>query len=77
MVKIDEIEFAYLFGSYAHNNQIQRSDIDLIILNNAKNFTFLEDIFNESIVLQEFQADKIYQGALLHYLYLEYIRKSL
>ena len=33
-------------------------DIDLIILNNAKNFTLLEDIFNESIVLQDAKDDK-------------------
>jgi predicted nucleotidyltransferase len=86
---IDEIEFAYLFGSYAKNDQTQRSDIDiavylkkqynnfdtklkihhkleitlhkdidLIILNNAKNFTLLEDIFNEGIVLQDAKDDK-------------------
>ncbi|WP_188109981.1 MULTISPECIES: nucleotidyltransferase domain-containing protein [Sulfurimonas] len=27
MAKINEIEFAYLFGSYAKNNQTESSDI--------------------------------------------------
>ncbi|MEN4053308.1 MULTISPECIES: nucleotidyltransferase domain-containing protein [Sulfurimonas] len=86
---IDEVEFAYLFGSYAKKTQSARSDIDiavylkkqynhfdtklkihhkleinlhkdidLIILNSAKNFTLLEDIFNEGIVLKEAKNDE-------------------
>ncbi|QOP42955.1 nucleotidyltransferase domain-containing protein [Sulfurimonas sediminis] len=86
---INEIEFAYLFGSYAKNTQTDKSDIDiavhvkeeynnfdtklkihhkleinlhkdidLIILNNAKNFDLLEDIFNEGIILQDAKDDE-------------------
>jgi len=89
IASMDEIEFAYLFGSYAKNTQTKTSDIDiavylkkqyntfdtklkihhkleitlnkeidLVILNNAKNFNLLEDIFNEGIVLQESYDDK-------------------
>jgi len=86
---IDDIEFAYLFGSYATNNQTPKSDIDiavylkkehnnfdtklhihhtleialhkdidLIVLNNAKNFYLLEDIFHDGIVIKESKNDE-------------------
>jgi predicted nucleotidyltransferase len=85
----DEIEFAYIFGSYAKDTQNKNSDIDiavyvhpsfdtfdtklkihhkleitlnkdidLVILNNAKNFDLLEDIFNQGIVIKESSDDK-------------------
>ncbi|MDY0120606.1 MAG: nucleotidyltransferase domain-containing protein [Sulfurimonas sp.] len=83
-----EIEFAYLFGSYAKGTQHEKSDIDiavyikeeynsfdtklkihhaleislykeidLVVLNNAKNFFLLEDIFNNNIIIKESQDD--------------------
>jgi len=86
---INEIEFAYLFGSYATNNQTPRSDVDiaiylkkehnnfdtklqihhaleialhkdvdLVVLNNAKNFYLLEDIFDDGIVIKESKNDE-------------------
>ena len=85
---IDEVEFAYLFGSYAKQTQTKKSDIDiavylrdknnnfdtklkihhkleitlkkeidLVVLNSAKNFELLEDIFNEGIVLKDSKDD--------------------
>ncbi len=82
--QMDEVEFAYLFGSYAKGDYTQRSDvdiavylqkqcndfdtklkvhhkieislgkeIDLIILNTAKNFNLLENIFNDGIVIKD------------------------
>ena len=85
---IDEIQFAYLFGSYAKNRQSEKSDIDiavylkekhntfdtklkihhaleitlkkeidLVVLNSAKNFDLLTDIFNEGIVLKDSKDD--------------------
>jgi len=99
MAKIDEIKkllqnittikFAYLFGSYATNEQTKTSDIDialyldeeknnfdtklqihhlleiklkksidLIVLNNAKNYSLLENIFKESLILKESKDDE-------------------
>lgn len=86
---INDMEFAYLFGSYARNNQTPKSDIDiavylkkehndfdtklhihhtlevalhkdidLIVLNNAKNFYLLEDIFHDGIVIKESKNDE-------------------
>ena len=88
LMKMDEIQFAYLFGSYAKGDYDQRSDIDiavylkkqynnfdtklkihhklevalrkevdLIILNSAKNFNLLEDIFDDGIVIKDSQDD--------------------
>ena len=85
---MDEIQFAYLFGSYAKNRQSEKSDIDiavylkekhntfdtklkihhaleitlkkeidLVVLNSAKNFDLLTDIFNEGIVLKDSKDD--------------------
>ena len=85
---MDEIQFAYLFGSYAKNRQSAKSDIDiavyleekyntfdiklkihhileitlkkeidLVVLNSAKNFDLLTDIFNEGIVLKDSKDD--------------------
>ena len=85
---MDEIEFAYLFGSYAKKIQTKQSDIDiavylhkednsfdtklkihhkleitlkkeidLVVLNSAKNFNLLEDIFHEGIVLKDSKDD--------------------
>jgi len=89
MNAISEIEFAYLFGSYAKNNQTSKSDVDiavylkkehnnfdtklsihhrleivlkkdvdLVVLNSAKNFYLLEDIFDDGIVIKESKNDK-------------------
>jgi len=86
--KREEVEFAYLFGSYArgdfapysdidialflkkeHNTfdtklQIHhkleiffQKDIDLIILNSAKNLFLLENILNEGIVIKDSKDD--------------------
>jgi len=86
---MNEIEFAYLFGSYAKNNPTSRSDvdiaiylkkeyndfdtklsihhkleialnkdIDLVVLNSAKNFYLLDDIFNDGIVIKESKNDE-------------------
>jgi len=86
--QMDEIQFAYLFGSYAKGDYNQRSDIDiavylkkqyndfdtklkihhklevslhkkidLIILNSAKNFNLLENIFNDGIIIKDSQGD--------------------
>ena len=88
LMKMDEIQFAYLFGSYAKGDYDQRSDIDiavylkkqynnfdtklkihhklevalrkevdLIILNSAKNFKLLENIFDDGIVIKDSQDD--------------------
>ena len=85
---MDEVEFAYLFGSYAKGDYTQRSDIDiavylkkqyndfdtklkvhhkieislgkeidLIVLNTAKNFNLLENIFNDGIIIKDSQDD--------------------
>ena len=85
---MDEIKFAYLFGSYAKNRQSEKSDIDiavyleekhhtfdtklkihhaleitlkkeidLVVLNSAKNFDLLTDIFHEDIVLKDSKDD--------------------
>ncbi len=85
---MDEIQFAYLFGSYAKNRQSAKSDIDIAVyleekhntfdtklkihhaleitlkkeidldvLNSAKNFDLLTDIFNEGIVLKDSKDD--------------------
>ncbi len=86
--QMNEIQFAYLFGSYAKGDYNQRSDvdiavyltkqynnfdtklkihhklevslrkeIDLIILNSAKNFNLLENIFNDGIIIKDSQDD--------------------
>ena len=88
LMKMDEIQFAYLFGSYAKGDYSQRSDIDiavylekqynnfdtklkihhklevalrkeidLIILNSAKNFNLLENIFDDGIVIKDSRDD--------------------
>ncbi len=82
--KIDEVEFAYLFGSYANKTNTFNSDIDiaifvkngfdlfdthlkvhhkleiginseidLIVLNNAKNFHLVKDILKDGILLKD------------------------
>ena len=84
LLGFDEVEFAYLFGSYAKGTQDNRSDIDIAIfikdgfnifdtklsvhhkleitmlkdidiisLNNVKNFNLLEDILNIGIIIKE------------------------
>ena len=86
---IKEIQFAYLFGSYAdgtfneysdidiaifldkksntfdtklqihHQLEIAlKKDIDLVVLNNAKNFHLLKNIFDNNIILKESKDDK-------------------
>jgi predicted nucleotidyltransferase len=86
---VKEIEFAYLFGSFADgsynessdidiaiyldekcnffdtklhiHHQLERKlhrDIDIIVLNNAKNFYLLKSIFECNILLQESSDDK-------------------
>lgn len=86
---IKEIEFAYLFGSYATNTYTQNSDIDIAIfvkeggslldahlhahhqleiklnkeidvvtLNNAKNFYLVKDILDQGIVIKESIDDR-------------------
>ncbi len=86
---IKEIEFAYLFGSYATNTNTQNSDIDIAIfvkdgqslldtylhvhhqleiklnkeidvitLNNAKNFYLVKDILDQGIVIKESIEDR-------------------
>jgi predicted nucleotidyltransferase len=87
--QIEEIEFAYLFGSCATDSYTQNSDIDIAIfvkdgqslldthlhthhqleinlhkeidvvtLNNAKNFHLVKDILDQGIVLKESIDDK-------------------
>lgn len=84
LLALPEVEFAYLFGSYAKGTQVDQSDldiaifinngfdffdtklkvhhaleialhkeIDLVVLNSAKNFSLLEDIFENNIILKE------------------------
>lgn len=86
---IEEIEFAYLFGSYATSSNTKNSDIDIaifvkeganlldthlsvhhkleiqlkkeidiVILNNAKNFYLLKDILNQGIVIKDSNSEK-------------------
>jgi len=86
---IEEIEFAYLFGSYATDSNTQNSDIDIAIfvkddsslldahlhthhqleiklkkeidvvtLNNAKNFHLIKDILDQGIVIKDSEDDK-------------------
>lgn len=86
---IKEIEFAYLFGSYAIGSNTKYSDIDIaifvkdgvslldahlsvhhqleinlkkevdiVVLNNAKNFYLLKDIFNQGIVIKDTTIEK-------------------
>ena len=88
LAQLDEVQFAYLFGSYAkkiqtkssdidiavflkkeHNNfdtklhihhQLEiklKKEIDLIVLNNVKNFDLLKDIFNDGVVAKESNDD--------------------
>ena len=83
-----EVEFAYLFGSYAKGTQTPYSDVDIalylkercntfdtklkvhhkleitlhkeidvVILNNAKNFNLLEDIFRLGVILKDTEDD--------------------
>jgi len=86
---IEEIEFAYLFGSYTTNSYTKKSDIDIAIfvkdgvslldahlnvhhqleiklqkeidivtLNNAKNFSLVKDILTQGIVIKDSSDDK-------------------
>ena len=86
---IEEIEFAYLFGSYATNSYTKKSDIDIaifvkdgaslldahlnvhhqleiklhkeidvVVLNNAKNFNLVKDILTQGIVIKDRSDDK-------------------
>ncbi len=97
--KIDEVEFAYLFGSYSVEQQTFNSDIDiaifvkngfnlfdthlkvhhnleiflnknidLVILNNAKNFNLIKDILNNGILLKDTfdSTRKIYEVDKMH-----------
>ena len=88
LAQLDEVQFAYLFGSYAKKTQTKLSDIDiavflkkehnnfdaklhihhqleiklkkeidLIVLNNVKNFDLLKDIFNDGAVIKESNDD--------------------
>ena len=80
----NEVEFAYLFGSYANNTFTQKSDIDiaiylkknyntfdtklkihhkleialhkeidLLVLNEARNFSLIQEILDNNIVLKD------------------------
>jgi len=96
---IEEIEFAYLFGSYSNNTQTLKSDIDIaifikngfnlfdthlnihhkleihlkhkidiVVLNNAKNFHLVKDILNKGILLKDTIDDtrQIYECEKIH-----------
>jgi len=87
-MQMNEVKFAYLFGSYARGDETPQSDvdlaiylrkednnfdtklkihhkleislhkeIDLIVLNNAKNFNLIENILNEGIVCKDVSDD--------------------
>ncbi|MEA3290426.1 MAG: nucleotidyltransferase domain-containing protein [Campylobacterota bacterium] len=85
LTKLDEVQFAYLFGSYSKNKQTDKSDIDIAVyltdicldtqlqvnyilskrlnkdiditlLNSAKNLYLLDNIFKNGIVLKENEA---------------------
>jgi uncharacterized protein len=86
---IKEVEFAYLFGSYAtssnttnsdidiaifvkegvslldthlsvhHKLEIQlKKEIDIVVLNSAKNFYLLKDILNQGIIIKDSNDEK-------------------
>ena len=88
LFEFEEVEFAYLFGSYARGTFDSRSDIDIaiytddaynqfdvklkvhhtleinllkevdiVVLNSAKNFNLLQDILDNNIVLKESKDD--------------------
>lgn len=86
--KQDEVQFAYLFGSYARGDEAEGSDvdiavyftsfefdldrrlalahilekavhkrIDLVVLNEVKNYDLLKDIIDEGMVIKESRDD--------------------
>jgi len=86
---IEEVEFAYLFGSYATNTYTKNSDIDvaiflkdranildtylnvhhqleinldqeidIVVLNNAKNFHLVKDILTQGRVIKDSNEEK-------------------
>ena len=83
---LENVQFAYLFGSYANKKQTEKSDvdialylkdynfdaklsihhalqralqkeIDLVVLNRARNYDLLSDILDEGILLKDSEDD--------------------
>ena len=76
LLKIEEIEFAYLFGSYAKNKNGQKSDVDIALYLKEKNFDIQLQINYELSKLLKKDVDLVVLNDIKNIYLLENILKD-